>query len=66
MARQTYRSDLSDREWAIVAPLIPEPKTKGRRATISRRTLLNALFYVTKTGCGWEWLPHTFPPWKTV
>lgn len=61
-----YPSDLSDREWAIVAPLIPEPHTNGRRATIARRALLNAMFYVTKTGCGWEWLPHDLPKWKTV
>jgi putative transposase len=53
-------SDLSDTERAIVAPLVPEPKTNGRLATISRRLLLNAMFYVTKTGCGWEWLPHEF------
>lgn len=61
-----YRTDLSDQEWAIVAPLVPEPKTNGRQATIPRRELLNAMFYVTKTGCGWEWLPHEFPKWKTV
>lgn len=66
MAYQSYRSDLTDTEWAIIAPLVPEPKTNGRRATIARRALLNAMFYVTKTGCGWEWLPHEFPKWKTV
>jgi hypothetical protein len=36
------------REWAIVAPWFPEPKTNGRRASIARRELLNAMFYVTK------------------
>jgi len=66
MAYQSYPSDLTDAEWAIVAPLVPEPKTNGRRATISRRALLNAMFYITKTGCGWEWLPHDFPKLKTV
>jgi transposase len=66
MVRMMYPSDLSDREWAIVAPLIPEPQTNGRHATIARRELLNAMFYVTKTGCGWEWLPHDLPAWKTV
>lgn len=66
MVRQAYPSDLTDAEWAIVAPLVPAPKTNGRPATIPRRELLNAIFYVTKTGCGWEWLPHDFPRWKTV
>lgn len=66
MQNSTYKSDLTDNEWAIVGPLIPEPKANGRRATIPRRRLLDAMFYVTKTGCGWEWLPHDFPNWKTV
>jgi transposase len=66
MTRQAYPSDLSDQEWALIASLIPAPKTNGRRATIARRELLDAMFYVTKTGCGWEWLPHDFPKWKTV
>lgn len=61
-----YPSDLSDSEWAIIDQLVPQPKTNGRTATISRRALLNAMFYVTKTGCGWEWLPCNFPHWKTV
>jgi transposase len=66
MQTKHYKSDVTDTEWAIVRPLIPEPKTNGRRATIPRRQLLDAMFYVTKTGCGWEWLPHDFPIWKTV
>jgi putative transposase len=61
-----YPSDLSDSEWAIIGQLVPQPKTNGRYATLSRRALLNAMFYVTKTGCGWEWLPREFPKWKTV
>lgn len=44
MAYQSYPSDLTNAEWSIVGPLIPEPKTNGRRATISRRALLNAMF----------------------
>ena len=66
MQNTIYKSDLTDSEWSIVEPLIPEPKTNGRHATIPRRRLLDAMFYVTKTGCGWEWLPHDFPNWKTV
>src|SRR6266496_5960805 len=66
MAYQSYPSDVTDTEWTIIAPLVPEPKTNGRQATITRRTLINAMFYVTKTGCGWEWLLCEFPHWKTV
>jgi len=66
MLNKPYPSDLSDAEWTIIGLLVPEPKTNGRHATISRRALLNAMFYVTKTGCGWEWLPREFPHWKTV
>jgi putative transposase len=44
MTRKSYPSDLTDIEWAIVAPLVPEPKTNGRQATIARRELLNAMF----------------------
>lgn len=66
MLYKGYPTDLSDSEWAIIGLLVPQPKTNGRYATISRRALLNAMFYVTKTGCGWEWLPCDFPHWKTV
>ena len=66
MEGSTYPSDLTDAEWSIVAPLVPPPKQTGRPITISRRAVLNAMFSVTKTGCGWEWLPHDFPRWKTV
>src|SRR5689334_11407813 len=66
MLYKPYPSDLSEPEWAIIGLLVPQPKTNGRAATISRRALLNAMFYVTKTGCGWEWLLREFPHWKTV
>jgi hypothetical protein len=47
-----YPSDLSDSERAIISQLGPQPMTNGRSSTISRRALLNAMFYITKTGCG--------------
>jgi transposase len=57
---------VTDAEGAIIAPLVSQSKHTGRPVTISRRALLNAIFYITKTGCGWEWLPRDFPRWKTV
>lgn len=61
-----YPSDLTDQEWAILEPLIPPTKEGGRPRTTEMREVLNALFYVDRTGCQWRALPHDFPPWSTV
>lgn len=61
-----YPSDLSDEQWALLAPLIPSPKPGGRPAEHDRRTIVDAILYVTRTGCQWRALPHDFPPWSTV
>ena len=63
---QTYPSDLSDTEWNIVAPLIPEPKPGGRPIKHTRRLILNAIFYVNRSGSQWSMLPKDFPPKSTV
>ena len=46
--------------------LLPPPKTGGRPRTHSLRAVLNAIFYVLRSGCPWRLLPRDFPPWKTV
>lgn len=61
-----YPSDLSDQEWKILAPLIPPAKPGGRPRKWPMRKILNAVFYVVRTGCQWRLLPHDFPPWSTV
>ena len=61
-----YPSDLTDQEWAILEPLIPPAKAGGRPRTTDMRDVLNALFYVDRTGCQWRALPHDFPGWSTV
>jgi transposase len=66
MSRQPYPSDLSDEEWAILAPLIPPAKPGGRPRTTDRRQVLNAILYVNKGGIQWRMLPHEFPNWETV
>ena len=63
---QRYDSDLTDEEWALVAPLIPPPKRGGGKRTVNIREVLNALFYVLWTGCQWKALPKDFPPKSTV
>ncbi len=65
--RKSYQTDLSDKEWQKVEPYIPKPKTKrGRKREHPLRELINAIFYVVRSGCAWRLLPHDFPPWKTV
>jgi len=61
-----YPSDLSDEEWALIAPLIPPAKRGGRPRTVDVREVLNAIFYVLSTGCQWRALPKDFPPRTTV
>jgi transposase len=63
--RQRYASDLSDAEFALVAPLLPAPKRRGRKPT-DPRAILNALFYLVRAGCPWRYLPKDFPPFTTV
>lgn len=66
MRRRDYPSDLTDAEWKILEPLIPPAKEGGRPRTTDMREVLNAIFYVNRTGCQWRALPHDFPPWSTV
>jgi putative transposase len=49
-----------------VEPIIPEAKTGGRPRNIDVRAVVNAIFYLLRTGCQWRLLPHDFPPWQTV
>jgi transposase len=66
MARRAYPSDLSDREWAILAPLLPAAKPGGRPRSVDLREIVNAISYWLRGGVAWRALPHDFPPWKTV
>jgi len=61
-----YPSDLTDAEWALVAPLIPPAKTGGRPRDVNVREVLNAIFYVLSTGCQWKALPKDLPPKSTA
>jgi putative transposase len=66
VSRKPYPSDLSDAQWAILAPLMPPAKTDGRPRTTDLREVVNAILYVVRTGCAWRMLPHDFPPFGTV
>src|SRR5215211_182110 len=64
--RKPYPTDLSDAEWNYIQPDLPSPKGHGRPRTHALREILNAVFYVLKSGCQWRLLPHDLPRWPTV
>ncbi|HEX2742257.1 MAG TPA: IS5 family transposase [Rubrobacter sp.] len=64
--RTAYLTDLSDAEWSYLEPHFPAPKATGRPRLHHTRKILDAIFYILKSGCAWRLLPHDFPPWKTV
>jgi putative transposase len=66
MMRRAYQTDLSNAEWALIEPHLPVPKAPGRPRVHPLREILNAIFYVVRSGCAWRLVPHEFPPWKTV
>jgi putative transposase len=59
--RKRYPTDLSDAEWNYIEPHLPAPKGLGRPRTHDLREILNAIFYLLKSGCQWRLLPHDFP-----
>src|SRR6476646_6666714 len=65
-SRRGYPSDLSDEQWAVIEALVPAVRSGGRPEKHPRRAIVNAIFYVVRTGCSWRQLPHDFPPWQTV
>lgn len=61
-----YPTDLTDEEWAILAPFIPPVRPGGRPRTTDMREVMNAILYVAGCGCQWRMLPKDFPPVSTV
>jgi transposase len=61
-----YASDLTDAEWALIEPYLPPIKTVGRPRTTDLREVVNAIFYLLRSGCPWRLLPKEFPPRSTV
>jgi putative transposase len=69
MSEQRYASELSDAEWAVVGPLLRPPvarRRRGRPPTVNLRRVLDALFYMNRTGCQWRYLPAEYPAWGAV
>ena len=68
-SRRAYSTDLTDAQWSIIEPILAnEVKTtrRGRRREVSLREVVNAIFYLDRTGVQWDLLPHDFPPKSTV
>ena len=66
MSCNRYTSNLTDDQWSIVKPQLPALKRRGRRRRISLRAVIDAIFYLLRTGCQWRQLPREFPAWSTV
>jgi putative transposase len=66
MSTIPYPSDLTDREWRILAPLLPPAKPGGHPRTVNLRLMLNGIFYLLRGGCAWRMLPRDDGPWSTV
>lgn len=65
--RARYPTDLSDAEWTILAPLVPQGASgdQGGRPPVDRRELINGIRYIVRSGCAWRLMPHDLPNWKT-
>jgi putative transposase len=63
--KKTYPSDLNKKAWKYMKKRLPKRKNE-HSLKWSWRIILNAIFYLQRTGCQWRYLPKTFPPWKTV
>lgn len=66
MTRKSYSTDLTDAEWDLFQPYMPINQVLGRNRSVDLREILNAIYYLIRTGCQWRMLPHDFPAWPTV
>jgi transposase len=64
--RRSYPSDLTDLQWAAIAPMVPDATPGGRPRKAAKREIVEAILYLLRAGCAWRLLPHDFPPWQTV
>lgn len=65
-ARKSYPSDVTDREWEFLLPYLTLMREDAPQRDHLLRDVFDALRYVVKTGCQWDFLPHDFPPWAAV
>ena len=65
-ARRRYDTDLTDAQWEVLAPRIPDARSGGRPRKATSRELVDAILYFLRTSVAWRLLPHDLPPWQTV
>ena len=61
----TYPTDMKCNEWAVIRELLPSKQHRGHRKW-EVCLIVNAIFYIVRSGCSWRMLPDSFPPWKTI
>jgi len=66
MNRESYPTDLSDKQWKLLETMLPPPEHFGRKRAVNLREIINALCYLARSGCQWRMLPREFPKWQTV
>lgn len=64
--RKPYPSDLTDEQWELIELLVPNERRRGRPREVEMREVVNALLYVSRSGCQWDMLPHDLPSKSTV
>jgi putative transposase len=64
--RKAYSTDLTDEQWELIEPFMPAPCKRGRKREVGMREVMNAMLYISRTGCQWRNLPHDLPHKNTV
>src|ERR1700693_5595901 len=64
--QRDYSTCLTDAQWQLIEPFMPAAKPRGRKRRVALREVVNAILYISRTGCQWRNLPHDFPPKSTV
>lgn len=64
--RQAYTTDVTNEQWSLIEKFLPPVLPWGRPRRYAYREIVNAIFYVVRTGCQWRNLPHDLPPWSLV
>lgn len=62
----TYPTDMTNEQWQALSRLVPPAKPGGRPRKVDMRKVLNAMFYIARSGCAWRMLPKEYPPKDTV
>src|SRR5947207_12092142 len=63
-SKEPYPSNFTDKEWAIIKPMLPGPHKLGRPPRYPQRSVVEGILYIVRGGCGWRMMPHDLPPWR--